>query len=133
MPRKGENIYKRKDGRWEGRFIKEKDGKKTRYGYVYGPTYMDVKHKLHEKRAEHITPKQTKSDCNEDSFEYIASLWITDIEPRVKESTLVKYHNLLNSYIFPQIGHLKIGELDYSVLSGLCCELQKKGGKNKMD
>lgn len=22
MPRKGENIYKRKDGRWEGRFIK---------------------------------------------------------------------------------------------------------------
>ena len=22
MPRKGENIYKRKDGRWEGRYIK---------------------------------------------------------------------------------------------------------------
>lgn len=21
MPRKGENIYKRKDGRWEGRYI----------------------------------------------------------------------------------------------------------------
>lgn len=24
MPRKGENIYKRKDGRWEGRFIKQR-------------------------------------------------------------------------------------------------------------
>lgn len=22
MPRRGENIYKRKDGRWEGRYIK---------------------------------------------------------------------------------------------------------------
>lgn len=22
MPKKGENIYKRKDGRWEGRYIK---------------------------------------------------------------------------------------------------------------
>ena len=25
MPRKGENIYKRKDGRWEGRFRKYRD------------------------------------------------------------------------------------------------------------
>lgn len=24
MPRKGENIYKRKDGRWEGRYIKSR-------------------------------------------------------------------------------------------------------------
>ena len=37
MPRKGENIYKRKDGRWEGRYIKarSKTGKAV-YGYVYG-------------------------------------------------------------------------------------------------
>lgn len=26
MARKGENIYKRKDGRWEGRFIKGRCG-----------------------------------------------------------------------------------------------------------
>lgn len=40
MPRKGENIYKRKDGRWEGRYIKarSKTGKAV-YGYVYAPTY----------------------------------------------------------------------------------------------
>lgn len=50
MSRKGENIYKRKDGRWEGRFIKGKDGEKTKYVYVYGPTYTDVKYKLQEKR-----------------------------------------------------------------------------------
>lgn len=29
MPRKGENIYKRKDGRWEGRYVKGRDGKKA--------------------------------------------------------------------------------------------------------
>ena len=33
MPRKGENIYKRKDGRWEGRYVKGRDGKKAIYGY----------------------------------------------------------------------------------------------------
>ena len=33
MSKRGENIYKRKDGRWEGRYIKERsaDGK-ARYG-----------------------------------------------------------------------------------------------------
>lgn len=39
MPRKGENIYKRKDGRWEGRYIKGRDGKKAIYGYVYSKSY----------------------------------------------------------------------------------------------
>lgn len=35
MPRRGENIYKRKDGRWEARYVKEitADGKKKiRFG-----------------------------------------------------------------------------------------------------
>lgn len=40
MPRRGENIYKRKDGRWEARYIKEitVDGKK-KYGSVYADSY----------------------------------------------------------------------------------------------
>lgn len=47
MPRRGENIYKRKDGRWEGRYIKEYDiSNKAHYGYVYGKTYNEVKSKL---------------------------------------------------------------------------------------
>ena len=37
MSRKGENIYKRQDGRYEGRYIKEYglDGK-AKYRYIYG-------------------------------------------------------------------------------------------------
>lgn len=36
MPRRGENIYKRKDGRWEGRYIKQYDIKgKAQYGYIW--------------------------------------------------------------------------------------------------
>lgn len=46
MPRKGENIYKRKDGRWEGRYIKARSQTgKAIYGYVYAPTYKEVKQK----------------------------------------------------------------------------------------
>ena len=41
MSRKGENIYKRKDGRWEGRYVKSKSPSgKTQYGYVYAKTYQ---------------------------------------------------------------------------------------------
>ncbi len=44
MPRRGENIYKRKDGRWEGRYIRNYDlSGKARYGYLYAKTYMEVK------------------------------------------------------------------------------------------
>ena len=46
MPRKGENIRKRKDGRWEARYEKcrDKNGH-IQYGYLYGHTYDAVKKK----------------------------------------------------------------------------------------
>lgn len=46
MARKGENITKRKDGRWEARIIKGRtlDGK-ARYQYIYGKSYSEVRRK----------------------------------------------------------------------------------------
>ena len=46
MPRRGENIFKRKDGRWEARYVKEValDGSK-KYASVYAKTYHEVKTK----------------------------------------------------------------------------------------
>lgn len=44
---KGENIYYRKDGRWEGRYaIGRKSNGRIKYGYVYGKTYQTVRDKL---------------------------------------------------------------------------------------
>ena len=47
MARRGENIHKRKDGRWEARYIMNYslDGK-AKYKSVYGATYTEVKEKL---------------------------------------------------------------------------------------
>ena len=47
MSKRRENIYKRKDGRWEGRYIKGRklDGK-VQFGYVYGKSYKTVQDKL---------------------------------------------------------------------------------------
>lgn len=46
MARRGENIFKRKDGRWEARYVSGKNEfGKTRYASVYGKSYREVKEK----------------------------------------------------------------------------------------
>lgn len=47
MARKGENIYKRKDGRWEGRYIKSRSSTgKANYGYVYAKSRQNLSVKV---------------------------------------------------------------------------------------
>ena len=47
MARHGENIRKRKDGRWEGRYLTYSEKKEKQiYHSVYGKTYKEVKEKL---------------------------------------------------------------------------------------
>ena len=47
MSKKGENIYKRNDGRWEGRYKCGFDENgKTKYKSVYSKSYKECKIKL---------------------------------------------------------------------------------------
>lgn len=46
MARKGRNIYKRKDGRWEGRILYPRGYEKKGYMSFYGHTYKEVKKKM---------------------------------------------------------------------------------------
>lgn len=50
--KKGENIFKRKDGRWEARYIKgyELSGK-IKYGFCCGKTYKEAKEKVTKYKA----------------------------------------------------------------------------------
>ena len=57
MPRRGENIYKRKDGRWEGRILKP-DGK---YQYVYAKTYKEIKEKKSNLQKNAILKEKTRN------------------------------------------------------------------------
>ena len=45
MPRRGENIFKRKDGRWEARYIHHYENGKAKYRSLYSATYMEAKAK----------------------------------------------------------------------------------------
>lgn len=52
MSRRGDNIHKRKDGRWEAQYIiTYNENNKAIYSSVYGKTYSEVKSKLDYERS----------------------------------------------------------------------------------
>lgn len=131
MPRKGENIYKRKDGRWEGRYIKSRTGTgKIAYGYVYAKTYRETKAKLQEKTSLNKSQPAVSAVTSQDLFSSIASDWFESIESQTKESTRNKYLNMLNSYILPLYGERTLDSITYDFIDSHCNFLLVSGGKN---
>lgn len=52
MAKRGENIHKRKDDRWEGRYIKRRTtDEKPIWGYLYGYAYGIVKDNLMKRKV----------------------------------------------------------------------------------
>lgn len=132
MSRRGENIYKRKDGRWEGRYIKTYDDRKPKYGYVYAKSYKAVKEKLTfaKETAHNILYVQPEQNNSENFlFESIALSWLGEIKLKIKKSTLVKYTNSLNSYIIPSFGNCPIQDISRNDVETFCSELLVSGGK----
>ena len=129
MPRKGENIYKRKDGRWEGRYKRGKNQKgKTTYGYVYAKTYKDVREKL--TLAKHNTMHNEKKDFDY-TFSQISKKWLEEKKLSVKISSYNKYRNSLEKYVIPKLGNIQISKLSIIEIDKLCRELLSNGGNKK--
>lgn len=128
MPRKGENIYKRKDGRWEGRYIKSRSCTgKIIYGYVYAKTYRETKVKLREVIPLHNSKSTAPSVANTNSFSAVASDWLEGVKTQSKESTQNKYENLLNNYILPTYGDQTLDNITYDFIESHCNDLLSVG------
>lgn len=111
MSLRGENIYKRKDGRWEGRYKKgrKQDGK-IHYGYIYGKTYKDVKFRLYDYKLQFESVIKISGEGSF-SYEYWGLEWVTQLEYLVKKSTYSNYLYKLKKYIFPIIGNIPINQI----------------------
>ena len=81
MARRGENIRKRSDGRWEGRYIKGRsaDGKPY-WGYVYGATYTEVRKISARKKAEYGI---YNLNCTDITFSEISEQWLYSVRQGV--------------------------------------------------
>ena len=97
MARKEASIYKRKDGRWEARYVKEigVDGKK-RYGSVYGKTYTEAQ----QRRFAIIQDTRMHGAT---SFSLILSdimwEWLQSMKNNIKPNTYQKYDGIIKNHI----------------------------------
>ncbi len=116
MARKGENIYKRKDGRWEGRYLKYIPGQKPRYGYVYAQTYRETREKLIQAAAQWRSQPTQPQASPQRYLADVAHAWLQHTIPLVKQSTSVKYHTILRKHLLPALGSLPLEALTYQRL-----------------
>ena len=89
MPRKGENIRKRKDGRWEARYEKCRDQNgRIQYGYLYGRTYEAVK----QKKLDILCQNNPRKFCGKRYvFRNLSEEWMLSMRYAVKLSTYACY------------------------------------------
>ena len=120
MARKGENIFKRKDGRWEGRYIKDRVNGKAVYGYVFGRSYSEAKAKKNKAIAslsnEHNNSKKVAT-AEQPLLKNIATQWLEELQLIRKKSTVIKYRGQLQKYIIPAFGNMRMNEIDNKSLT----------------
>lgn len=137
MPRKGENIYKRRDGRWEGRYIRTRtENGKAVYGYVYAKTYREVKKKLHDAMLQNVIKaesvrRESKTENNVEGKTVcsVAEEWLTSVRPQVRDSTYIKYRNLVRTYLIPEFQDFDLSLLTAENIRVRCEHLLEEGGK----
>lgn len=126
MSKRGDNIHKRKDGRWEGRYKKGRTPNGTiLYGSLYGKSYREVKKKLSD-----LPTKETKTILTqkcEKTFGEVLSLWMEHNRIRLKGGTINKYQNLIDTHIMPELGRIKLSELDSTMINGFLTQKMTSG------
>jgi len=127
MARTGENIYKRKDGRWEARYIASRDhGGKARYKSLYGETYGEVK----EKRTQALVAAQAAQEtqrCKAGLFETLTANWLEHIQGTAKDSTFAQYLSSIDRHIVPYWQGWQIGEITTVQMERYLSHLLKNG------
>lgn len=114
MARKGRNIYKRKDGRWEGR-IQDISNAGKKYISVYGHSYTEVKEKMDKLRPDAVGANDGKM-----TVARAVTVWLQDNRTNWKSSTYACYMQQANKYIIPQLGGVRCRELtNYHMVSFL--------------
>ena len=114
MAKRGENIRRRKDGRWEGRYIKSRTSeRKPVWGYVYGSAYADVKEILIRKKAEAGFYALSRTDL---IFRELAEQWLASIRVGIKESSFAHYQYTLRKYILPVLKDVRVSNLSENIL-----------------
>ena len=128
MARHGENIYKRRDGRYEGRYVigKTKDGK-TRFGYVYARQYAEVRRMLLEKKAVQQGGAGQRAPRSIAFSQWMGYWMENEVLGSVKPSSYQVYRRQIDRHLLPVLGGYDLSEMTPVVIHGFVEELERSG------
>lgn len=127
MSRHGENIRKRADGRWEGRYgvYSESRGKQV-YRSVYGKTYKEVKerlalHKADSQPGDMLKKSHLQSQAPQDPARILLSdaarEWLAKVKETKKQSTYVKYMVTYTNYLEEPLKNISLHKITNSFVA----------------
>lgn len=127
LARRGINIHKRKDGRWEGRYKNgfRADGS-TKYSSVYANSYTECKQKLFHKQQDAENPYGNTD--NNKRFCDVLDAWMCTNRIRIKGATEAKYAHMIETHISPALGGLKLNQLNAGVINRFLDTKARAGG-----
>ena len=121
------NIRKRKDGRWEGRYVAGHDanGKPIRKN-VLGKTQAEVKEKLKQAIEDAQGLDIGKAD------EYTVGTWVETwyavySKPHIRESTQRYYRRFIDRHVIPMLGGINLKKLTGRDLQKMYNEVREHG------
>lgn len=121
MSRRGTNIRKRADGRWEGRYYIVDTAGSKKCKSVYGHSYKEVTERLLSAKAASLNQTiATKQSAI--TVKAVAEKWLESIASSRKCSTIQKYSTIYNKYIKPNWGESVIDQLNQNEILKLLPE-----------
>ena len=120
MARRGANIYKRKDGRWEARYVKavNPDGTK-KYASVYGHSYREAKEKQLLCAMGNTPVSRAASSM---LLEELMWKWLESIANSIKKTTYNKYCSMITTHLTSGVGKIPIKNLNNQIISAFISE-----------
>jgi len=127
MARRGENIYRRKDGRWEGRCrIGRKPDGRPIFSYVYDRSYGACRDKLVQLKAVHCAKgpqARSTAQFRECLLGHLAQKRISGI----KASSYGSYHRIVHNHLLPGLGPIPMHLLTRRHVEQFLDDLRKTG------
>ena len=94
------------------------------------------RHKEIRLKRRNLSTGQKSADCASSAgtgihpvFSDVSSEWLNSQKPQIKESSYVKYVNMVNAYLNPVFASRKIEEISRDDVSSFCIALVSSGGQ----
>ena len=127
MARRGENIRQRKDGRWEGRYIRNRapDGR-AQYASVYADGYLAVKAKLAAVKGASYQ-KKPSTVVRDMTLREALALFLDNHHQKLRQQTCDKYVRMVEVHLADGLGRCAVARLDARSINAFLDEKQKHG------